>query len=144
MIEAVIEDAAVTRANKEGIISASMAREAAPAPVAVAPAQTELAFNAPAAAPAPVKLIEAVVEDASLNRKAAPAPVSAPAPAKAAEPVNLEAAGLVMIETSRDKVAATPVVEEPAKPRGPRARPAWMQEVAVSNEPMQQVETRNE
>jgi hypothetical protein len=130
VIEAIIEDAAVTRA----------AREAAPAPVPVpAGAQTELAFSAPATAPAPVKLIEAIVEDAALARKAAPASMKAP------EPVNLQAAGLVMIETSRDKVApAAPVVEEPAKPRGPRPKPAWAQQVVVSNEPMQQVETRHE
>jgi len=138
VIEAIIEDAAVTRANKESIIAASMAREAAPAPVAIpVSAQTELPFSAPAAAPAPVRMVEAIVEDAALARGAAPA--------KAPEPVNLEAAGLVMIETSRDKIApVAPVVEEPAKPRGPRPKPAWAQQVVVSNEPMQQVETRSE
>lgn len=141
VIEAIIEDAAATRAAKESIVSASMAaREAAPAPVAVpSSAQSELPFSAPEAAPAPVKPQEAVIE--AIVEVARPAP----APTKAPEPVNLEAAGLVMIETSRDKISAVaPVVEEPAKPRGPRPKPAWTQQVVVSNEPMQQVETRQE
>jgi ribonuclease E len=130
MIEAIIEDAAATRIAREAA--------AAPAPVA-AGAQTELPFATTAAAPAPVKLMEAIVEDAALARKAAPAPMKAP------EPVDLEAAGLVMIETSRETVApVAPAVEEPAKPRGPRPKPAWMQQAAVSDEPMQQVETRHD
>lgn len=144
LIEAIIEDAAANRAAKESIIAASMAaHEAAPAPVAIAAtAQSELPFSAAEVAPAPVKAPEPVVEAAPVAQ-AAPAPQAVPM--KAPEPVNLEAAGLVMIETSRDKVAATPpVVEEPAKPRGPRPKPAWAQPVVVSNEPMQQVETRNE
>jgi hypothetical protein len=62
------------------------------------------------------------------------------------EPVNLAAAGLVMIETSHDKTVAAPVVEEaPRAPRGPRPKPAWAQQQASgNNEPLQQVETRDD
>jgi ribonuclease E len=104
-------------------------------PVRVAEsAQAELPLAAPEAAPTPVKLAEV---------EAAPAP--RPAPVREPEPVNLEAAGLVMIETSRDKLVAVEMpVEEPAHRRGPRPKPAWSQEAVVSNEPMQQVETRRE
>jgi hypothetical protein len=50
-----------------------------------------------------------------------------------------------MIETSRDRIAPAEMpAEEPARPRGPRPKPAWAQPAAASNEPMQQVETRHE
>jgi len=121
------------------------AQEPAPAPVLVAPVASEPALveaaepeQMEASAPAPARVVEAAP---------APAPVvEAPKPAPKMEPINLEAAGLVMIETSSDKVAAMPVAEEPAPtPRGPRPKPAWAQaQTAGHNEPLQQVETRGD
>ena len=107
------------------------------APVAVSQAnQAELPFVASEPAPAPVKAPEPIA--------AAPAPAPIPQPAPASKPVDLEAAGLVMIETSSDKVAAAPIIEQaPAVPRGPRPKPAWAQKSPASIEPMQQVETRD-
>ncbi len=128
----------------------------APAPVVISQTnQSELPFIAPEPAPAPVVVAPVVAEEPKVETAtAAPAPVSTPAtppvmeaapiPTPKIEPVNLEAVGLVMIETSRDKVAEVPVMEEaPKAPRGPRPKPAWAQQQSVSNEPMQQVETRN-
>ncbi len=104
------------------------------APVLVAQTnQAELPFAAVEPAPAPVKAPEPVA--------VTPAPIRAPAPAP--KPVDLQAAGLVMIETSSEKVAAAPVIEAEATPRAPRAKPAWAQKSQASNEPMQQVETNN-
>ncbi len=125
----------------------------APAPVLAASqtSQSELPFIPQEPAPAPVVVAPIVVEEPRIEPAVAaptPAPVveaAPPTPAPKFEPVNLEAAGLVMIETSRDKVAATPLQqEEPDKgPRGPRPKPAWAQQQNVPSEPMQQVETRD-
>ncbi|MBI5750570.1 MAG: Rne/Rng family ribonuclease [Hydrogenophilales bacterium] len=107
----------------------------APVPVSQAN-QAELPFVAAEPAPAPVKAPEPIA------LAPAPAPIQQPAPAP--KPVDLEAAGLVMIETSGDKIAAAPIIEQaPAAPRGPRPKPAWAQKPPASNEPMQQVETRD-
>lgn len=132
--------------------------EAAPAPVPVLQATIEYArpvgaAPAPTAAPAAVAapavapIIQSTIEYARPVETApvsAPtlAPVAAPAPAPKLE-LNLEAAGLVMIETSNTSSVPAPATEEPAKPRGPRPKPAWAQQSAISNEPMQQVETQN-
>jgi hypothetical protein len=64
-------------------------------------------------------------------------PLTMPVP-PAVEPIQLPE-GMVMIETRAERAAA-PVVEEavPEVPRRPRPRP----QVAVADEPMQQVETR--
>ena len=64
-------------------------------------------------------------------------PLTVPVP-PAVEPIQLPE-GMVMIETRAERAAA-PVVEEavPEVPRRPRPRP----QVAVADEPMQQVETR--
>jgi len=107
------------------------------APVAVTQTnQAELPFVASEPAPAPVKAPEPMV--------AAPAPAPIRQPAPAPKPVDLEAAGLVMIETSGDKIASAPIIEQAATvPRGPRPKPAWAQKSPASNEPMQQVETRD-
>ena len=147
--------------------TSSIAAAAAPshaealAPVIVSQvAQSELAFSAAEPAPAPVAVAAApaAVETppVAIQVEAAvvtPAPVVEPTPVVAVEtkpappmvPVNLEAAGLVMIETSHDKTLPPPVVEEAEKaPRGPRPKPAWAQQQnAGANEPMQQVETRD-
>ena len=123
VIECIIEDAAESRAAK----AAAATPGEAPAPVPVS-AQSELPFAPPEAAPAPVKVTETP-------------------PAPRLEPVDLEAAGLVMIETRPEAVAAVKaqLVEEPPKPRGPRPKPAWAQPPApVSNEPLTQVETRRD
>ena len=117
------------------------AQEPAPAPVVVAPVAAE---------PVPMEAAEPVHEEVAAPAPVfvapAPAPVEAPKPAPKLEPVNLEASGLVMIETSRDKVPAMPIAEEPAQaPRGPRPKPAWAQaQTAAHNEPLQQVETRGD
>jgi len=126
----------------------------APAPVVVQQtAQAELPFSAQEAAPAPVPAapvpVAVVQVEAAAPIVVAPttAPiVEAPKPAPKLEPVNLEASGLVMIETSSAKVAASPVVEASAPaPRGPRPKPAWAQtQTAAQSEPLQQVETRND
>ena len=125
------------------------------APVVVSQTnQAELPFVAHEPAPAPVVVAPTVTPEPVLEQPKAPveepkAPVvepPKPKPAPKLEPVNLEAAGLVMIETSHDKVVAVPVVEEaPRAPRGPRPKPAWAQQQASgANEPLQQVETRND
>ena len=81
----------------------------------------------PAAAPA--VMAEAVAADTEQSRSPA-------APIDLGE--TLAQSGLVMIETSRDKVEAfQSQPDEPARPLGRRPRPA----VQVSNEPLQQVET---
>jgi hypothetical protein len=112
----------------ETVAPVSIPHEAlAPVPVSQAN-QAELPFVAAEPAPAPVK---------------APEPIAL-APAPAPKPVDLEAAGLVMIETSSEKIAAAPIIEQaPVAPRGPRPKPAWAQKPPASNEPMQQVETRD-
>ena len=62
---------------------------------------------------------------------------------QASAPIDLGAAlsesGLVMIETSQDKVQEASRTDVPAQPMGRRARPAQV----IPDEPMQQVETRN-
>ncbi|MEO1765611.1 Rne/Rng family ribonuclease [Thiobacter aerophilum] len=129
VIEAIIEDAAMTRAAREAHTKAAVTPEAqtaavpAPAPVPVA-TQTELPFAPAKPAPAPVKVEQ-------------PAPVA----------VDLAAAGLVLIETRPEALAAIQAErsEEAPKPRGPRPKPAWAQQVLpVSDEPLQQVETRRD
>ena len=149
--------------------------EAALAPVAVSQvAQTELPFQASEPAPAPVvapvemvapAVVTSVASESMVQEEPVaaakpmesvalvePAPVAAipkpapvPAPAPAFEAPNLEASGLVMIETSSNAPVVTPTAEEPAKaPRGPRPKPAWAQQQNAGNsESMQQVETRD-
>ena len=125
----------------------------APVPVIQAN-QAELAFVAsePAPAPAPVKeppLQEPPVKEppAKVPEETVPTPEPIPAPIPQPipppKPVDLNAVGLVMIETSGDKIAAAPIIEEAAAPRAPRPKPAWAQKSSGSNEPMQQVETRD-
>ena len=123
--------------------------------------QAELPFTLREPAPAPLPMAaqyEAPYEqrdEAPASAPATPAPVLAPAPrplevapkpAPKFEPVDLEASGLVMIETSRDKAKTEPLTEEAAPiARGPRPKPAWaQQQSASSNEPMQQIETHND
>ena len=127
--------------------TASAASVEAPAPVAVSQTnQAELPFSTRESAPAPVAVAPIPMPE-PVAPKPAPA-LEAPKPASAPklEPLNLEAAGLVMIETSRDKATPAPIVEEaPHAPRTPRPKPAWAQPSAGgSNEPLQQVETRND
>ncbi len=119
------------------------------APVAVSQInQGELAFVAHEPAPAPVVVAPAIMSAEPIVEAPQAAAVEAPKPKPATklEPVNLAASGLVMIETSQDKAVAAPIVEEaPRAPRGPRPIPAWAQQQASSaNEPLQQVETRND
>lgn len=147
VIEAIIEDAALTRAARAAA-AAQAQSEAAPAhpeatgtgpetaPTAAVPSapppvpvaiQTELPFAPLAPAPAPVKVEEA----------AAPKPVT----------VDLEAAGLILIETRPEALAAVQAQqpEQAPRPRGPRPKPAWAQQaMPVSEEPLQQVETRRD
>ena len=127
--------------------------------------QAELPFTPREPAPAPLPIVaqyeaphEAIYEqrdEAPASAPATPAPVLAPAPrplevapkpAPKFEPVDLEASGLVMIETSRDKAKTEPLTEEAVTiARGPRPKPAWaQQQSASSNEPMQQIETHND
>ena len=119
----------------------------APAPVPVAQtSQAELPFAAsqPAPSPVPVKDPEPQPEAPPAPVKEPPAPMPSQQPVPAAKPVDLAAAGLVMIETSSEKIAATSIIEQAANaPRDPRPKPAWAQKQAASNEPMQQVETRD-
>ena len=125
-------------------------REPAPAPLPIA-AQYEAPHEAPHASVSQASIYEQPNET-STSEPAAPAPaprpldVVAPKPAPKFEPIDLEASGLVMIETSRDKTKTEPLVEEGgAVVRGPRPKPAWaQQQSASSNEPMQQIETHND
>ena len=117
-------------------------REVAPPPVVVAPVVTT-SVETPIVEIA--KTYVPLVEAAIISSSTIPvAEVSAKATPKI-DPVNLAAAGLVMIETSHDKVATAPVPEEsPTAPRGPRAKPAWAQQQNAGNaEPLQQIETRD-
>ena len=126
--------------------------ESAPAPVVVAPVETAPTAAPPVVAP-PVAVAPVVHEPlvAQTMKAETPAPmvetVAKPMskPEPKFEPPNLEASGLVMIETSHDKVATTPVADDAPKTlRGPRPKPAWAQQQnAGANEPMQQVETRD-
>ena len=100
---------------------------AAEAPAEQVAAEAAEAPTEPAAAPA--VMAEAVAADTEQSRSPA-------APIDLGE--TLAQSGLVMIETSRDKVEAfQSQPDEPARPLGRRPRPA----VQVSNEPLQQVET---
>ncbi|MCK0511438.1 Rne/Rng family ribonuclease [Aromatoleum buckelii] len=153
--EAAIEPALEAKVAPEAAIEAAeRARESLQAALMepVAPAGAE-----PAQAPVGEELAEAETEQAST---AAPAQeVIAPetevavteAEVRAAESrgpsapidlgVNLAESGLVMIETSRDKVQelASTADETPARPLGRRPRPAPV----IVNEPLQQVETHS-
>jgi len=123
--QAVVESPAPAFIPNEGL---------APVPVSQT-SQAELPFIASKPAPPPVPVKEPEPEPE------APAPVKEP---PAPKPVDLAAAGLVMIETSSDKIVAAPIIEQaPAVPRGPRPKPVWAQKPPASNEPMQQVETRD-
>jgi hypothetical protein len=118
------------------------------APVAVSQInQGELAFVAHEPAPAPVVVAPAIMaaEPVVEEPKAPALEAPRPKPAPKLEPVNLAASGLVMIETTHDKVVAPMVEEAPRVPRGPRPKPAWAQQQASgASEPLQQVETRND
>ena len=125
----------------------------APVPVRQAN-QAELAFAAAEPAPAPAPVKEPPVQDPPVKEPPVkapeqivptpePTPAPIPQPIPPSKPVDLNAVGLVMIETSGDKIAAAPIIEEAAAPRGPRPKPAWAQKSSGSNEPMQQVETRD-
>ena len=125
----------------------------APVPVSQAN-QAELAFVASEPAPAPAPVKEPPVQEPPVKEPPAkapeetvptptPIPSPIPQPIPPPKPVDLNAVGLVMIETSGDKIAAAPIIEEPVAPRGPRPKPAWAQKSSGSNEPMQQVETRD-
>jgi ribonuclease E len=131
----------------------AVAVESVAAPVVV---QAEVVAQPEVAAPV-VTAVEAV---AAPVVEVPVAPVAAPQPPVAAEPIApvpqaapvqavavdidqaLEASGLVMVETSQEQAQqarqAQAVVAEQATPRARRTRPA---PVAVSNEPLVQVET---
>ena len=117
-----------------------------PVPVMSSPiSQSELPFSPREAAPLPVvvaPVVTAAIEAPIVERAKAYVPRVEAAPK--IDPVNLAAAGLVMIETSHDKVATAPVPEESPKARGPRVKPSWAQQQNAGNaEPLQQIETRD-
>ncbi|MDP2810480.1 MAG: Rne/Rng family ribonuclease [Rhodocyclaceae bacterium] len=102
-----------------------------PVPMSVAVAVVEAEAPAVAAAPPAEKT---VAEPALAPEAPKPAPVVMP-------PVDLQQAGLVMIETSADKAPRpTPEIAVPAQPLGRKPKPV----VVVANEPLQMVETRND
>jgi ribonuclease E len=119
-IQCIIEDAAATRAAKAAAEAAAAAAEQAEPPVPVA-----------AAAELPVA-----------PQESAPPPVSVATPPTTT--VDLEAAGLILIETRPEALAAVAnPAPEPPRPRGPRRKPAWAQHTPpASDEPLIQVETR--
>lgn len=92
------------------------------------------------AAPA-VELVAAAEASPSMEPIPAPAPVVATVTAPA-NPINLSSelqkAGLQLIETSSTPAAA-PAIEAPTQPLGRKPKPP----VAISNEPLQMVETQN-
>jgi ribonuclease E len=121
----------------------------APAPVAEAEPTVEVesepeaaaAVEEPAAPSAPrgfVEMFSQRIADPVNPPVVEPLTVPVPPAPPAMEPIQLPE-GMVMIETRSDRAA--PVVEEaaPEVPRRPRPRP----QPVVSDEPMQQVETRN-
>lgn len=125
------------------------ALEAAPAPVAL-PFEDKATEDdmvsmplEPALAPVPVTDTQEKAEDVTFP---APAPISEPEPVAASMPapvkpqmdisVSLQGSGLVMVETSRDKVPVSPPAEmEVRLGRKPKAP------VQLSSEPLMQVET---
>jgi len=150
---AVVPDASVTEPVTPPAEQLALpAAEAAPAPVPLPIAEITPVVSAsplpePAFAPVPVALESTVAEvpvpvpALAVAVEAEPAP-AAPMPAQEKPQVDLSAAlqqsGLVMVETSRDKAASTVATETSDVRLGRKPRPA----IAVSNEPMMQVETR--
>ncbi|NMG53881.1 Rne/Rng family ribonuclease [Aromatoleum aromaticum] len=108
----------------EELVEAEAEAEAEQAPTA-APAQNVVAPETE------VAVTEAEVRTAESRLSSAPIDLG----------VNLAESGLVMIETSRDKVQelASTADETPARPLGRRPRPAPV----IVNEPLQQVETHS-
>lgn len=106
---------------------------AAPAPVVDQPAQIAASLNDAGES----TLVRAMESFGSTPQPSAPAPVVAPA---ADLQSTLADSGLVMVETSAERAAGIEpvIVEQPQL--GRRRRPAPV----IANEPMQQVETRNE
>ncbi|MEZ5616308.1 MAG: Rne/Rng family ribonuclease [Rhodocyclaceae bacterium] len=98
----------------------------APVPVATGAAPAE---EVAAPSPAPDEAIAPV-----------PLPIAAPAPVKPQVDISiaLQESGLVLVETSSEKVPAA-VPAEPEIPLGRKPKPAVM----ISNEPLMQVETHN-
>ncbi len=120
-------------------VAASVPAEAAPAAAEALPEPVvaEAAVTAPVAVAEPAVEPEAPAAPAFTAVAADVEPARSPAAAIAID-VALEQSGLVMIETSREKAAASPVQpSEPAQPLGRRPRPAQ----PVPSEPLQQVET---
>ncbi|WIM06346.1 MAG: Rne/Rng family ribonuclease [Candidatus Nitricoxidivorans perseverans] len=100
--------------------------------------------------PWPVPMPVAAVEEVAAPAVAPPAeePVAEPAPAPEAPkpapaampPVDLQQAGLVMIETSAEKSNAVSEIVVSSQPLGRKPRPA----VVIASEPLQMVETKQD
>jgi ribonuclease E len=135
----------------EAISVSAPVAEIAPAPVPlpaefIAPAAEPIPAGEPAPAPVPVSRAELPAEQE--EAAAIPAPVeieatpaeAAPvveAPAKVDIKVALEATGLILVETSRDKAVAQQPAPESELRLGRKPRPA----AVIPQEPMVQVET---
>lgn len=115
-IEAIIEDASLARQARTSEVSGPSSDATMP----------------------PVPTGEASAAAVSVAETPAPAPVAVPT---TSPPLDLAAAGLVMVETRPDASAPPPPAEEPSR-RKPRTRPAWMKPVDVVQGPLEQVETR--
>ncbi len=138
VVEPVAVDAPVTEpvvAEVAALPVVEVAAEpvAAPAPVVDQPAQIAASLNDAGES----TLVRAMESFGSTPQPSAPAPVVAPA---ADLQSTLADSGLVMVETSAERAAGIEpvIVEQPQL--GRRRRPAPV----IANEPMQQVETRNE
>jgi len=132
-----------------GAVSAPVV-EVAPAPVPLpaepqAPSAEPVLAGEPAPAPVPVIHAELPVEQEAIvvSPAVAEAAPEEPAPAVAVPPkadiqVALEASGLILVETSREKASAVPAAPESEIRLGrkPKAAPV------IPQEPMVQVETR--
>ena len=134
MVEPVAVDTPVTEpivAEVAALPAIEVAAE--PAPVVDQPAQIAASLNDAGES----TLVRAMESFGSAPQPSAPAPVAAPA---ADLQSTLADSGLVMVETSAERAAGIEpvIVEQPQLGRRRRAAPV------IANEPMQQVETRNE
>jgi len=138
-------------AIEEAISVSTPVVEIAPAPVPLpaepmASSAEPVLASEPAPAPVPLSRAEFPAEQEAIampSPAAAETAPEAPAPVIAAPPkvdiqVALEASGLILVETSRDKAATLPAAPESEIRLGRKPRPASV----IPQEPMVQVETR--
>ena len=155
MNDVTLDTSAVVAPEATTAVAASDSVESSPAPMAIA---TEIAPEAPVTiakqeAPAPeagpaepdASVTATVVETVELpvpavTAASAPEAIARPAPSLDLETV-LQSSGLVMVETSGEKIKAWQPEEEAATPAAPKPRRKRPTTVANTDEPLVMVET---